>query len=817
MAAGHCEDRTWMWHPAFSEDRADTAGLFVHFRQTVHIDSQEKLPSSLPLHITADTRYKLYVNGHLVTFGPVKGDSCMWFYDEVDIAPFLVSGPNRILVVVLRFFHSTRHAISFPRLPVGGLRLVVPGHEEGDWAERLASSTCWESAIDPDTTLPVNEAEDHFLHIYEHIARRRSGSWDWVPAKLHEFQTSTGNSAPWPLVPRMIPPQARETVTFSHLHNLRSDINKSSWESVLLKEGGEALELPAGSEHQLDLEMAAHTTAFIRYCFTRPRAEGSSLRITYSESYEDTPKLVPYLRRKGNRRDTSKNIFGPSDTYFFQGSECEQPQDEDEEVFSPFHFRTFRFIRVNIQVGTSPLSVRRLEVESVNYPLDVKARVECSGDAAKLWETSIRTLRNCMHDCYEDCPFYEQLQYAMDTRSSILFTYRLTGDDRLARQAILQLHNSFQPTTGLTASRSPSHVPQLIPNFSLFWICMVADHYEQDGDVAFLRRFPPVIDAVLAYFGSRVGSLGLVVNEERPGIWNFTDWADQWRPYGIPPLAQRTGISTYTNCLYAYALRHAATVVTATGRDSLAREYLDRADAIIAAVREHCFDGSFFSDGVAAQADEMIDYSEMAQTWAVLSGAVRDDEAQHLMRRTLDPSPLSAGRPLVGSSVSASFYTLRALGAAGGAVYNDLFHRFWQPWRAQLALNVTTWEEDQVSQRSDCHAWGSAPIYEFTAEVAGVRPGGPGWSSVVFAPRLALYTNFRSSCPMRMVDGGLTGVAHVSWAQRQGGDTEVSLRFDPKPPRAVAVHVRLPGNEDRMVDTTCELVLVVSSDSVSSP
>lgn len=807
MASGQV-DRSWMWHASFSEERTDTAGLFVHFRRTVHITDQELVPLSLLLHVTADTRYKLYVNSRLVLFGPVKGDASLWFYDEVDVAPFLKPGLNQMYVVVLRFFHGTHHAVSFPRLSVGGLRLVVSG-DEGVWAARLGSGASWEAAIDPDTLLPVDEPEDDFLHIYEHTSRHPARVWRWLPVKLHSFLVSTGNSTPWTLSPRLTPLPARGRDNFSHLHNLRSSLDRAAWERLLLHGGGEALVLPAGSEHQLDLEMAVHTTAFISYRFSRAGAEGSVLRVVYSEAYEDTPTLVPYLRRKGDRRDTAKSLLGPSDTYWLEGPRngprhCDD--EEEDEVYAPFHFRTFRFLRVILKVGASDLVLRGFQVEPISYPLDVQARIECPDEDAKLWDTSIRTLRNCMHDCYEDCPFYEQLQYAMDTRSSILFTYRLSGDDRLARQAIIQLHNSFQPRLGLTASRAPSHTPQIIPNFSLFWVCMVADHYEHNGDAAFLAPFSHVVDAVLGYFGSWLGPLGLVVNDSGPGLWNFTDWADAWHPYGIPPAVERTGISTYTNCLYAYALRHAATVAAAIGREALAQEYLHRAKRVVSAVRDHCFDGRFFADSVAAHADEATDYSQMAQAWAVLGGAVCDTDAQALMRRTLDPS---RGRPLVGSSISMSFYTLRALSAAGGSVYSDLFGRFWDPWRAQLALNVTTWEEDDVSQRSDCHAWGSAPIYEFTAEVAGIRPGGPGWSSVVFAPRVWLYRTFRASCPMRMAGGELTGMAQASWFEAESGETEISLRFDMKVEKAIPVHVQVPTQDDSIMDTTREIVLRV--------
>jgi hypothetical protein len=140
-----------------------------------------------------------------------------------------------------------------------------------------------------------------------------------------------------------------------------------------------------------------------------------------------------------------------------------------------------------------------------------------------------------MHDCYEDYPLYEQLQYAMDTRSSAFFTYNLSGDDRLARQALVQLHNSFDVRIGFTASRAPSHRRQLIPQFSLYWIMAVRDHYFRSGDFAFTTRFLLVIDAVLAYFQTRVGSNGLVHSDTSEEVWQYVNWAHEWSPFGDPP------------------------------------------------------------------------------------------------------------------------------------------------------------------------------------------------------------------------------------------------------------------------------------------
>jgi hypothetical protein len=832
MAAEQFDD-TWIWHPSITEERTDTAGLLVHFRRDIALEGRE-LPKRVKLHVTADTRYKLYVNNKLVSFGPVKGDVSRWFYDEVDIAPYLVPGTNRIRVVVLRFFYATCYAASFPRGPVGGLRIVAADKEQpstgASLAHQLRSGPAWETAVDPFTTLRIDEPEDDFLHTFERVTRNAGQeALEWVAASCHRFQKSTGVAPPWRLAPRLIPRMSLTKAHFTSLHNVQSVLPLADWEAVLVGRGGAVdcaegslppcpgLVLPAGSRHHIDIEAPHHMTAFLRFRFGRSPTAGSKLAVKYAESYEDPPALVPYLRRKGHRCDYGKSLFGPMDFYELQGATAEGGHllglHEDEafrEIYAPFHFRSFRFLQLRIDVGAADLVFEGVDVTEAHYPLDVAASVRAAGpDAAGtelLWSTSVRTLVNCMHDTYEDCPFYEQLQYAMDTRSAALFTYCVSGDDRLARQALLQLRDSFQPALGLTSSRAPAHTPQVIPHFSLFWVVMAADHWAFVGDAAFIAPLGPVIDAVLGYFDARVDrTTGLVTtSEDRDGgVWNFVDWAEPWRPYGIPPAAARTGISTYTNHLYAYALRRAAEVArAAAGRPHLAEEYLERAAGIVRAVRAHCFDGTFFTDSLAAGADAARDYSVHNQVWAVLSGAaVPGPAARDMLRRCL-----SAESRFVQASVAMAFYTLRALSAVGGGLYDELFHGFWAPWHAQLAAGVTTWEEDAVSQRSDCHAWGSAPLYELTAEVAGVRPAAPGWAAICFEPRLALFPEFQAVVPLkRAVDGAPppTGLVHVSWRTVSPGEYSVALRVDMADPVVtVPVHAKLPGQPVHVLDSS---------------
>lgn len=81
-------------------------------------------------------------------------------------------------------------------------------------------------------------------------------------------------------------------------------------------------------------------------------------------------------------------------------------------TYEPFWFRTFRVIRMEVEVGSSPVEVANFVATQVNYPLNTRATWHESEDpeSSLIWDVSIRTLRNCMLDGYSDCPFYEQLQ-----------------------------------------------------------------------------------------------------------------------------------------------------------------------------------------------------------------------------------------------------------------------------------------------------------------------------------------------------------------------------------------------------------------------
>ncbi len=49
--------------------------------------------------------------------------------------------------------------------------------------------------------------------------------------------------------------------------------------------------------------------------------------------------------------------------------------------------------------------------------------------------------------------------------------------------------------------------------------------------------------------------------------------------------------------------------------------------------------------------------------------------------------------------------------------------------------------------RSDCHAWGSHPLFHLHATVAGIRPAAPGFRRVLIAPAPGALPHIRCRMP----------------------------------------------------------------------
>ena len=67
---------------------AEAFGVF-HFRRTFDMSAR---PDRFVVHVSADNRYRLFVNGQQVSSGPQRSDLMHWRYETLDLAPHLRAG-----------------------------------------------------------------------------------------------------------------------------------------------------------------------------------------------------------------------------------------------------------------------------------------------------------------------------------------------------------------------------------------------------------------------------------------------------------------------------------------------------------------------------------------------------------------------------------------------------------------------------------------------------------------------------------------------------------------------------------------------------
>jgi alpha-L-rhamnosidase len=675
--------------------------------------------------ISADSRYKFYLNGDLIATGPAKPNSSSWFVDPVQLPADLLHESNVIGVEVLTYRDDESGNASVLRFGKPSLYVQATGS-----FAVLKRPENWRVSTQKDIVLSQG-VNTQFLGIQESV-EGASYPHGWLTATfmpdgwLQPTLNQEVSLEPENLKPRSIP---QLTFTPGSFASVSRQDSSHDWLGFTK---GEPVEIGPDSEVVVDFDAGTLVTGFLNLQVAG--GEGSLLTLEAAECYELPPIDIPWLRDKRQRdQSIGQDLYGDPDSYLVAGV----GSNSHPESYQPFWFRTFRFLRLRIKTSGEPITLRALGYQAHNYPLDITGNFETSDSFhQEMWEVSKRTLLNCMHETFEDCPFYEQLQYAMDTRSQALFTMHLSDDDRLVRRAIEDFAVSGD-LDGLTSSRAPSVIPQVIPNFSLFWIFMVHDHMMYRGDSLFLQPLLPRIQAVLSHFRSRLNSDSLVVSPSSEEVWNFVDWTEEWRATrGVPDLGQEN-VNTVSTFIFVSAIRKAAEIARFIGELAeairLESEAIQISEVVRAGVAVDTKSG-LFRDSNSGNAA-----SVHAQLWAVLAGVVDGNTAARVLRESLAKDGFAQ------CSYAMSLSLFDALQLAGLSS-----HINWQPWQEMLNLGLTTWAEDTVSNRSDCHAWGSVPLQHFPKYELGISPFEPGFAKVGIFPTPSQLSDARGTVPTPM-------------------------------------------------------------------
>ncbi|MCU6709664.1 alpha-L-rhamnosidase N-terminal domain-containing protein [Paenibacillus sp. J5C_2022] len=183
----------------FNQDAAS----YVCFR---HEFQSEPVNEAL-LHITADYRYTVWLNGHFIGQGPVRGWTQEWFYDTYEVEAWLQPGINVIAVLVHVLNTSTFQYIAGSP----GLLARLSGHSLSGKMLDVVSSHDWKwrrhcSFGSPTPRISSQQAyAEHYDAGLELVGWKQAGFVDneeWREALL----LGAAGCEPWiKLIPRDIP------------------------------------------------------------------------------------------------------------------------------------------------------------------------------------------------------------------------------------------------------------------------------------------------------------------------------------------------------------------------------------------------------------------------------------------------------------------------------------------------------------------------------------------------------------------------------------------------------------------------------------
>ncbi len=706
--------------------------------------------ATIRVHVSADERYILYVDGQCVGRGPERGSDRAWFYETYDLN--LSTGPHTLVAIVWRLAEIGPQA----QVGVMGGFLLVADEPYG----RLLStnSAAWEARPVTGISFDMPGLEGQIVFFVQPIQITDDAAYPWgvekgmgqgwepVTLRHEDISSPFGVHAVHVLQPALLPaqmatprhagrvrhvadsawndPQIVAVVTDAHLPS-----EAAAWQSLL--DEARPLLIPPHTRRQIVLDLEQYVCAYPQVQLSG--GNGSRITIGWAEAL--------YVDASGTAKGQRDEVKGR--TFIALCRDVIVPDGGAQRSFEPLWWRAGRYIELLIETGDQPLTLEKVSLLETRYPLEMESRFSSSDPRLDaVTPVALRGLQMCAHETYMDCPYYEQLMYVGDSRLEALTTYAISSDDRLPRKAII-LFGLSRLSDGLTRARYPCRDVQVIPPFALWWIGMVYDYALWRDDRAFIAEMLPGVRSVLDGFLAHIRPGNLL---QAPNGWNFTDWTPGWL-LGVPPEAF-DGFSGVLNWHLVYILGLAVQLEEWAGESLLAQRWQGWRNVLAAASM-----AAFWDDRRGLFADDLAhtSFSEHTQCLALLSGMLEGEQYTRTAHNLLNDDSLTRTTIYFTHYL---FETYRMLNQPGA-----FFERLGL-WLDLPKQGFKTTPEQPEPSRSDCHGWGAHPLYHFFATLLGIRPTSFGFGQVEIAPLPGYLTH-------------LTGdMVHP------GGRIEVDLHFE---------------------------------------
>ncbi len=725
--------QSFVWRGA-----TETSAAYTVFRKTFSAADV----SAAKLHIFADARYVLWINGRYVSRGPCRFDPDGPEYDTHDVTSYLSSGCNTLAVMVMSFptAISTNSGKMIRHAP-GLTALLTTG--TGASAVSVGTDATWKWKTGLRYKAPgigwgiINDSVD---------ARLDDG--DWTQAAYVDTAWT-----------------AAATIAGTQWGTLRARSTPLLMEQDVAAQGGT---FPL---------VLSNSNAFY---FTLPRMVQGYLEID-AESAAAGSSIKIEVGEKGSAT-TISSTYGSAFNFTANAGRTKCFNTDS---------MGFRYVKVTSTSGT--MTLHGLRVVDRRYPY-VDAGSFNSSDAwlNDLWGRAVHTIRMCSDDGYMDCTLRERAEWLGDAAvveypasRVALAGPAVTGQPLRSDSGLMKnlIRHVAQSANQFNDGRLKAHAPSdrndihgYIEDYSCLWVQTVRQVYENTGDLDLVNEVWAPLAAQMQWFlDRRSAARGLVYAREFVIFDN---------PLRYVPCEGAT-----LNAFVYRALLDAAILGDAIGKTTEAAGYRAAAATLQTNFNTYLWDATngTYIGGLDVNGN-VVSKNNSGTAFSPTSTA-------HAAMITLDRGIVPSNRVasvrqyFLGKYASAVTYPYTAFWALENLYDMDdpvrdaeALSYIRTKWTTMMNVTDTGTLTESFGGGEPCHNFGASAAYFLSAYVLGVRMDGPASAGkIIIEPRLGNLTSAQGNVVTEL------GVVPIAWSVSGG-----SFNLDFTVPTGATATVRVP-------------------------
>jgi hypothetical protein len=741
----------WIWLPS----QRTLPNTFVLFRREFHLDAK---PRQAKGWITADSRYRLTVNGQRLQWGPAPCDPRQVDVDPVDLAPYLRAGDNVIGVEVL--FYGSGDGTWPGGKP--GLLFHATLELDGGRRQTIVSDASWQARLD--RAHRPGQAKRFFLRALqeEFDARLHPYGWDTPEAKPDEAWVAAAvlrcgadlppSCSDYPgndsmdhadprrcaLRKRQIPALQETMVSPERL----ADSGRMDW----LRDPADWFEFRMPGSYRIVRDQVTRARPDGGWTLPANATDRQGFWATFEFSEQvigwpcftiDAPAgtIVEVLPQEAHAAD------GPAwlDTHFFAWSRfiCR----EGVNRFETFDFESLRWLQLHVRNASRPVTIRDVGVRRRQFAWPNEPHIRCSEPALqRLFDAAVNTLRNSAQETCMDGGGRERQQYSGDGSHQLHAIRYAFGEARLPARFLRTFSEGMTPE-GYFLDCWPAYDrlarvmqkqmdgaywgPLLDHGVGFNFDCW--HHWMQTGDLEALREPYPRLLRFAGYLASLRGEDGLlpVENLGIPTVWIDHDAYRQ-------PRHKQCAFNLYAAAMLQHAL---APIARAFGDEQWARDADQLGGSILRATVARFWSaerGLFVNNLPWLPEEKTPRLCDRSLATSILFDQCPDGNTAAAVRALAEcPAEMGLSYPC---NANWRYWALAKAGHTEVIVHD--FRRRWATMRSVIENNTIqeTWQA-QPDSASDWSHCALSPIYVLMMDIAGIRPTAPGFARYQVRPQ----------------------------------------------------------------------------------